>query len=210
MAVGSIVADSTRDESPLVLACSPRAGGNSDLAADMLVRGLENAGASPRVARLHEHQLQVCLGCQACSVRPGHACPLMARDDTEELYGRIIRASMLFFAAPIYFYHLPGPFKGFIDRAQRYYQARAAGDAVLSALAPRRAHICLLAGRKKGERLFEGSLLTMRYFLWPFNAVVAEPLCLTGYDDAGDMARDDGAKARVARYAFDAWKGARP
>ena len=48
----------------------------------------------------------------------------------------------------------------------------------------------------------------MRYFLWPFNAGLAEPLCLPGFDAPGDLAQDESARARVTQYSFKAWKAA--
>lgn len=206
----SIVRNPGRDASPLVLSCSPRKGGNSDAAAEALARGLASAGVEARVTHLRDHAVLPCRGCQACARSVGHACVLMERDEAEALFALIVRAPMLFFTAPIYFYHLPGAFKGFIDRAQRYYAAQLAGDPVLNALEARQAFACLVSGRPRGEKLFEGSLLTLRYFLKPFNAALAEPLCLPGFDGPGDLAGDEATLARVASYASDAWNGAAP
>uniref|UniRef100_A0A7C3W8K7 Flavodoxin family protein n=1 Tax=Fundidesulfovibrio putealis TaxID=270496 RepID=A0A7C3W8K7_9BACT len=197
---------------PLILACGPRKGGNSDHAARMVERGLVRAGARPRLVHLRDHALNPCRGCQSCHHAPRNACPLMARDETEALFGLIKHSAMLFFTSPIYFYHLPGAFKGFIDRAQRYYEARLAGDPEILALPERTAHACLVAGRPRGEKLFEGSLLTLRYFLWPFNARVGEALTLPGYDGPGDLSADHQAGERVSAFAAACWaaRGQRP
>lgn len=196
-----------KEHDPLVLACSPRKGGNSDLAADLMTRGLKSAGVEPRLVHLRDLDLLPCLGCQTCSQSAGHRCVLMEKDQSEYLFQLIVASPVLFFASPIYFYHLPASFKGFIDRAQRYYEAKIAGDPGLVSLEPKRAHVCLVAGRPKGERLFEGSLLTLRYFLWPFNATLAEPLCLPGVDRPGDLDSISSVKDRVVRYAYEAWQG---
>jgi len=203
----SIVQNIRKDHSPLVLACSPRKGGNSDLAGELMAGGLRSAGAEPRLIHLRDLDLLPCLGCQTCAQSVGHRCVLIDKDQSEMLFQLIVASPMLFFASPIYFYHLPASFKGFIDRAQRYYEAKIAGDPGLEALETRRAHVCLVAGRPKGERLFEGALLTLRYFLWPFNAALAEPLCLTGLDQPGDLEGDESCKDRVVRYAYEAWQG---
>jgi putative NADPH-quinone reductase len=204
----SIVQNLREEHAPLVLACSPRKGGNSDFAADLIVRGLKSAGAEPRLFHLRDLDLLPCLGCQTCGKSAGNRCVLMDKDQSEMLFQLILASPMLFLASPIYFYHLPASFKGFIDRAQRYYEAKIAGDPGLETLKPRQAHVCLVAGRPKGERLFEGSLLTLRYFLWPFNVTLAEPLCLPGVDRSGDLDSDSTVKDRVVRYAFEAWQGA--
>jgi len=186
---------------PLVLACGPRAGGNSDQAAELLALGLEQAGTPPRLLHLREADPAPCQGCQACSRAPGFACPLMDKDGAEHVFGLIKAAPLIFFVSPIYFYHLPGQFKGFIDRAQRHYEAWAAGDPAMTALPQRRAHACLVAGRPRGERLFEGALLTLTYFLRPFNVRLGEPLTLLGLDGPGDLRADEPARQRVLDFS---------
>lgn len=208
--VKSIVGDLERDAPPLILACSPRKGGNTDHAADLVAGGLEGAGAGFRLVHTRDMDLLPCRGCQACEKAPGNRCVLMERDQSEELFRLILAAPAIFIVSPIYFYHLPGAFKGFVDRAQRYYAARMAGDEGLAALPARRAHAVLVAGRPKGERLFEGSLLTLKYFLWPFNVVLGEALTLPGYDAAGDLRGDEAARGRVSDFAAKAWKDAGP
>lgn len=203
----SIVRNISEEHRPLVLACSPRKGGNSDLGAELIARGLESAGAGARIVHLRERSVLPCKGCQGCGPKSGFACPLMKRDQAEELFGLILASPMLFFASPIYFYHVPALFKALIDRAQRYYEARNAGDPVLAAMPKRNAHVFLVGGRSRGERLFEGTLLTMRYFLWPFGAILAGDLCLHGIDAPGDLGADEAAQARVTVFARDAWEG---
>jgi len=204
----SITGETPAQASPLVLACSPRKGGNSDTAAALLAEGLGAAGATPRLVHLRDLDLKPCRGCQACGRDPQHRCVLMERDQSEELFRLIMAAPMLFFAAPIFYYHLPASFKGFIDRGQRYYEARLAGDPEISALPPRQAHMCMVSGRPRGEKLFEGSLLTMRYFLWPFNVTLGESLLLPGYDAPGDLSGDESARARVREFASGVWTAA--
>jgi putative NADPH-quinone reductase len=205
--MGSIIEFDGLDESPLVLACGPRKGGNTDHAARIMAEALEAAGAKPRLVALRELDVAPCRGCQACHWAAGHACPLMGEDDAEALFRLITGAPMIFLAAPIYYYHLPAGFKGFIDRGQRYFEARMAGDAGLTSLPPRLAHACFVAGRPKGEKLFEGSLLTLKYFFWPFQITLGEHLGLRGLDRPGDLKADARAAASVTRFAGQAWAG---
>ena len=194
----------------LVLACGPRAGGNSDMAAELLTRGLAEAGVPARLLHLRDAEPRACVGCQSCSRAAGYVCPLMDQDGAEEVFERIKAAPLLFFASPIYFYHLPAQFKGFIDRSQRHYEAWAAGDPALRALPPRTAHPCLVAGRPKGERLFDGALLTLKYFLRTFNVRLGEPLTLLGLDGPDDLRGDPAGRGRVLDFARRAAAGAGP
>jgi len=205
----SIVKDYKPGASPLVLACSPRKGGNSDLAARLIAEGLEAAGASPGLVFLRERDIMPCRGCQHCGEAPDFSCVLMKRDQAEDLFRLVLTAPALFFASPIYFYHVPAAFKGFIDRAQRYYVARNSGDPVLNSLSGRPAHVVLVAGRSRGEKLFEGTMLTMKYFLWPFGARVAGDLRLHGIDGPDDLRSDGKARDAVREFAAKAWEKAK-
>lgn len=184
----------------VVFLCGPRAGGNSDTAGLAFADGLAKAGITPRVLALRDHAVAPCRGCGACA-GPGHRCPLdRAGDGAATLFAALDAASVAAFAAPIYFYHVPALFKALIDRAQRRYEIRAAAAVALAAapataappggrLSPDRpAYPLLVAGRPQGERLFEGALLTLKYFLWPFGFVLGRPCLLRGMDAPGDLA----------------------
>lgn len=175
----------------MILACSPRRGGNCDAAAE-LVRDAANAHEP---VRLRDHAILPCSGCQACASAPG-ICPLRDKDDAEKLMRAIDGAPRLVLIAPIYFYHLPAQLKALIDRSQsRWFLPREAGP-------PRKkAHIILIAGRKRGDSLFTGSLLTCRYWLDLFGFTLAEPHCIYGVDEPGDLMRDVSAREGLAAYA---------
>lgn len=183
---------------PVVFLCGPRAGGNSDTAGLALARGLAEAGPPPQVIRLRERRVRPCLGCGTCAKEPNHPCPL-ADDEAEALFALLQTAPLVVFASPIYFYHLPAGFKGFIDRAQRHYEVRLAREGTGQALPPERpAQAVLVAGRREGQQLFTGALLTLRYFLWPFFLRLAEPCLLRGRDAPNDLAADAAALVDLA------------
>lgn len=191
-----------------VFLCSPRAGGNSDAAGLAFAAGLTGAGHAPRIIRLRDYAVAPCRGCGACSAGPEHRCPL-AGDDAEALFAAILDASVLVFAAPIFFYHLPAQLKGLIDRAQRYYARRVAREAAgWVAPAERPAEVVLVSGRREGKQLFAGALLTFTYFLWPFAVRLGDDPCLLrGYDAPGDLAADARALADLAARGARAGAG---
>jgi len=192
----------------VVFACSPRGGGNSDLAAALFAEGVASAGGRARIAHLRDYAVTPCLGCRKCAVSPGNSCVLAAKDDCERLFDLINRAPLAVFCSPIYFYHLPAGFKALIDRAQRFYELRGARQTLGPARdepAPRPARIVLVAGRPKGEKLFAGSLLTLSYFLKCFRLTPASPLTLRGLDAPGDLASDEDAAEAVRAYGRLAW-----
>lgn len=120
----------------------------------------------------------------------------------------LLRASILFFAAPIFFYHLPAQFKAFMDRTQRFYLMKQKNAPSIMSLAPRTAYIVLLGAREQGARLFEGSLLSLRLMLDIFNIVPAEPLLLYGLDAPTALSENQELQTRVTAYAYNAFLGA--
>ncbi len=189
-----------------LFSCSPRPGGNSDQAALLFAQGLHEVGGSGQTVVLRRHTVHPCVGCHRCEHDPDRACFLASMDQSGRLFQLLQSAPLVFFASPIYFYHLPAIFKMFIDRGQSYFLRYQDKDKRLLALPRRKAHVCLVAGRKRGEHLFEGSLLTLRYFLAPFNLELAEPLLLRGLDLPNDLANDPAAGAAVLEYGRAAWR----
>lgn len=191
---------------PVVFRCSPRRDGNSDTAARLFVEGLRSAGGDAREVRLADYAIEPCLGCGTCRRSPGRRCVLAARDQAEELFGLLLAAPFVLFAAPIFFYHLPAHFKALIDRSQSYYEKAMALDPAVTGLPRRTAYVALVAGRPTGERLFEGSLLTLKYFLVNFNFTLAEPLTFRGKDGPRDLADDEAASELLRERGAAAWR----
>jgi multimeric flavodoxin WrbA len=180
---------------PVVFLCGPRAGGNSDAAGRAFAAGLARAGQAPRIIALRDHDVAPCRGCGACA-GPGRRCVLDRPGDAAgELFAALDAAPVAAFAAPIYFYHVPALFKAFIDRAQRRYEIRQAEGP--GETPDRLAYPLLVAGRPRGERLFEGALITLKYFLWPFGFLPGPATLLRGLDAPGDLAGDAEALAAV-------------
>lgn len=189
---------------PCLLGCSPRAIGNSSTAADLFYREL---GADPEVIErrsLKDHTVLPCVACGRCSRHPGSACPFEQRDTSGPLLRSLAAAPALCLVSPIYFYHLPAQFKALVDRTQPWWEAKRQGVDMGIPRRKRPAWLILLAARPKGERLFEGSLLTLRYCFDALGIKLMEPLCLYGLDAPGDLAADPESRAAVSRYARNA------
>lgn len=184
----------------MILSCSPRSGGNCDDAAGIVLAaargGKESSGTES--AFLRDYTVFPCIGCHCCSASPWE-CPLRERDDSGQLFEMLQNARTFVLIAPIYFYHLPAQLKALIDRSQQYWSLRR--DVKNPARAVRKAHIILMGGRKKGERLFAGSLLSCRYWLGLFGFELAEPLCMYGVDERGDLLQNPITREGVASYA---------
>lgn len=183
-----------------VLACSPRASGNSDFMVHNFVQGVRGSGGQVEVTFLRDLIVHPCNVCHSCAEDPQSRCVLSLRDDAELIFQQLMDAPLVFVAAPIFFYHLPAQFKALIDRAQSYWvrreKERKAGTL------PANPHyrpglLGLVAARTRGDKLFEGSLLTLQYFLDVFNIRVAESAQLMGYDGPNELASDGVACMRL-------------
>ena len=188
------------EHAPLVISASPRPGGNSDRAAALFAQGVARGGAArPGVTLLRRYDVRPCQACYRCKHDQRGRCFMGELDQSGALFQMLLDAPYLFLSAPIFFYHLPAQLKALVDRSQSYWLRKRSGDAELAALPERPAYICLVAGRMRGEKLFEGSLLTLKYFLGIFNFRLQDPLTLYGLDGAGDLAsHHDQREALVA------------
>ncbi|WP_235185416.1 flavodoxin family protein [Desulfonatronum thiodismutans] len=191
--------------SPAIFSCSPRSGGNSDNAAEFFREGVRQAGGRGQLFYLRDYTVHPCLGCIRCEQDPRGECFLTARDQSSPLFQALLAAPMLFIAAPIYFYHLPSQFKAWIDRSQSYYLRWERGDPLLKKLPSRPAVVNLVAGRRQGERLFEGALLTLKYFLTTFNFTIQEHHAFRGIDASEDLRMHPQAGEELVAAGREAW-----
>lgn len=157
--------------------------------------GAESAGANVQAVRPCASQIQPCRGCGTC-LGNGGVC-LLEPDEANTLFSAMQAASALLFAVPVYFYGLPGQFKIFIDRSQKFWHCQ-----LEEVCQPKPAAVIMAAARKRGEKLFAGSLLTLKWFLKPFGFAIANTLLLRGLERRADVTAPDLAAARALGVAL--------
>jgi len=106
-------------------------------------------------------------------------------------------SSLACLVSPIYFYHLPGKTKALLDRCQTFYKV-ADHDKPGQG---RRLGVILLAARDKGDKLFAGSLLSLKFACKIIGLELTEPLLLRGLDGPDDFLAQPEAMAAVEQYA---------
>ena len=195
---------------PALFSATHRAQGNSNKAMDLFAHGIQEAGGDAELFYLRNFKIKPCTACRLCEMgrKPRHLptkCPLSNKDFAHELFQQLLYAPFVFFASPIYFYHLPSIFKTWIDRGQEYWAYKKNGDEIMQGIKPRPAYVCLMAGRDKGDRLFEGALLTLKYFLDSFELTITDPLTLRGVERLGDLEKSEGAQ-QLVELGKSAWK----
>lgn len=182
----------------LSLLGSPRAHGTTWTMARHIAGGLSAAGEVEELALGRRH-IRPCRGCQSCAAAP-HACPLAAGDDAESVFAAIARADLVLWTSPVYFYGLPAQAKALVDRSQRLWAAVEAGrpagrgPVVLAALA---------AARPRGEQLFTGSLLGLKYFFGCFGARLDDSRTLRGLATPDDLRARPELAADLRRWGRD-------
>ena len=164
---------------------SPRHSGNTELLLDEALRGA--AGASTSLIRVEGLDIAGCNECNDC-YETGE-CSI--QDEMTEVYEAIEQADRILVASPIFFMALPAQMKAVVDRCQAFWALKYKAGLPLPrpAEAPKRYGAFIGVGGTRGQRLFDGSILTLKYF---FDAISAEPLpesylLVRGVDDQGEI-----------------------
>ena len=101
----------------VVITTSLRNGSNSDILAERLIKGAEDAGNRVEHVSLKGKEIRYCIGCLAC--QKTQKCVL--KDDAAEIVGKVKNADTLVFATPIYYYEMSGQMKTLLDRLNPLY-----------------------------------------------------------------------------------------
>ena len=96
----------------IVISSSPRKNGNSDLLCNEFIKGAQEAGHNAEKIFLRDCKINYCTGCGYCN--SNKSC--IQKDDMEVCINKLIKADVIVFATPIYFYSISGQMKTFIDR----------------------------------------------------------------------------------------------
>jgi multimeric flavodoxin WrbA len=102
----------------LVLAASPRKGGNSDLLCEQFMLGFTEEGHQGEKIYLVDKRINHCIACGACQ---GNGGQCIQQDDMAEILDKMILADVIVMATPVYFYTMNGQMKTLIDRTYARY-----------------------------------------------------------------------------------------
>ena len=101
----------------LVISTSLRAKSNSDILAERLIAGAEDAGHEVEQISLKGKELKFCIGCLTC--QETQQCVL--KDDAVWIAEKVKEAETLVFVTPIYYYEMSGQMKTLLDRLNPLY-----------------------------------------------------------------------------------------
>lgn len=138
---------------------SPRRQGNTEILLDSALAGAVDKGAEVEKVLLSEMNISPCKEIYAC-LEAGR-CAI--QDDMQFLYEKLLSADHLIFASPIFFYGVTAQAKSMVDRCQALWVKRYILGMGREGNRIRRGAF-ISVGATGGEKLFDGAVLTVKYF----------------------------------------------
>lgn len=172
----------------LGIMASPRVKGNTERLLDEALRGAQVGGAETEKIVADKLTIAPCREYYAC-LKDGR-CSI--RDDMDDIYLKILAADAIIVATPIFFYTVSAQLMLVISRCQALWSRKY----VLKNLdIPVKKGAFIAVGATKGEKLFEGPKLTIKYFFKAINAEYTDELLVRGVDKRGEIAEHPEALA---------------
>jgi multimeric flavodoxin WrbA len=168
---------------------SPRRGGNTELLLEEALKGAAGQGARTEGIRLCDYRITPCKECLSC-FNDG-ACVIA--DDMREIYPRLLEADIVILASPIFFYGITAWAKAMVDRCQALWARKYVLHDPFLEGEKKRMGFFISVGGTKGQRTFEGAILTVRYFFDAFNTKYTGDLLFRGIDACGDIRKSPDA-----------------
>jgi multimeric flavodoxin WrbA len=164
---------------------SPRLKSNTDMLLDEALKGAADSYAVTDKLVVHKHEIQPCMEYYGCT-RDGNC---VIRDDMDDIYPRLVSADVIIVASPIFFYGLTAQLKALIDRSQaiwarKYILKQQVGP-------ENRKGAFIGVGATRGKELFEGSILTVKYFFKALDVEYAGELLVRGVDKMAEIQNHD-------------------
>lgn len=173
---------------------SPRRGGNTEVLLEETLRGAETEGAKVERLYLSDFTITPCKECHGCDATGN--CVIL--DDMAKIYPKLLEADVVILASPIFFYGVTAWTKALIDRSQALWSRKyLLKDPSLGKEGRKRKGFFISVGATKGPRVFEGAILTAKYFFDVFNADYAGELVFRGVEAKGDILKHPEALQRA-------------
>ena len=102
----------------IVISTSLRHGSNSNILAEKFIEGAKAAGNEVEKISLVGQNIQFCKGCMACQ-KQGRC---VIKDDVNSIMAKVLKADVICWATPIYYYEMSGQMKTLIDRMNAMYE----------------------------------------------------------------------------------------
>jgi multimeric flavodoxin WrbA len=156
---------------------SPRRQSNTEILLDSALAGAKEMGAEVEKVVVSKLKVSPCREIYAC-LKDGD-CAI--KDDMQWLYERLLQADHVIFASPIFFYGLTSQAKAIVDRCQALWVRRHVLGLKTEDSRMRRG-VFISVGATRGSKLFDGAVLTVKYFFDAIGVRYAGDLLIRGVD----------------------------
>ena len=160
---------------------SPRIKSNTDLLLDEALKGAQSQGAEVEKIMVDKLKIAPCREYYGC-FKDGNC---VIRDDMDGIYPKLLEADAVIVASPMFFYGLTSQVKALIDRCQALWARKYILKQDLPDSARRGAFIAV--GATRGKKLFDGSILTVKYFFQTIGVKYVDELLVRGVDKRGEI-----------------------
>jgi multimeric flavodoxin WrbA len=161
---------------------SPRRQSNTEILLDKALEGAREAGAEVEKVLVSKLKISPCLEIYAC--RKDGNCAI--KDDMQALYEKLLEADHIVFASPIFFYGVTSQAKAIIDRCQALWARRHVLGIGKEDKRERRG-VFISVGATRGKKLFDGAVLTVKYFFDAIGVKYFGDLLVRGIDNKGQI-----------------------
>jgi multimeric flavodoxin WrbA len=173
-------------DSPHIVAIfgSPRRNGNTAKLLREAIAGARAAGVRVDEIVLRDLKLSPCMEIYSC--KQGGECRI--RDDFQKVRDLVLACGGLMLASPIFYYAVSAHTKILMDRFHSVWvQKHWVDKGFRPERSPRRKGLFISAGATQGRKLFEGTLLSVRYFYDTLDMDLWKALLYRGLEDADDV-----------------------
>jgi multimeric flavodoxin WrbA len=161
---------------------SPRRQSNTEILLDKALEGAREAGSEVEKVLVSNLQISPCLEIYTC--RKDGNCAI--KDDMQSLYEKLLEADHIIFASPIFFYGITSQAKAIIDRCQALWVRKHVLGMGKEDKRVRRG-VFISVGATRGAKLFDGAVLTVKYFFDAIGVKYSGDLLVRGIDNKGQI-----------------------
>lgn len=178
---------------------SPRRRGNTATLLDAAVEGAVGAGARVEKIVLRDLKISPCLEIYGC--KSEGECAI--RDDFQEVRDKFLDARGIMLASPIFFYAVSSHTKALMERFQSLWVKKHWIDSVPPGKpAYTKKGLFISVGATRGKKLFEGAVLSVRYFFDVLDTSLYKTLTYRQIDFEGEIEKHP----EYIQEAYDAGK----
>lgn len=161
---------------------SPRRQSNTDILLDRALEGAREAGAEAEKVLVSKLKISPCLEIYAC--RKDGNCAI--KDDMQSLYKALLEADHVILASPMFFYGVTSQVKAIIDRCQALWVRKHVLGMGKEDKRERRG-VFISVGATRGTKLFDGAVLTVKYFFDAIGVKYSGDLLVRGIDNRAQI-----------------------